>query len=403
MKAAFARIQGAILIAAATVAFSFVLQVRAEGAPTIDAHADIIAEATSASGALVNFDVLAHDEVDGDVPADCLPASGSTFSFGATDVACNYTNSLLVPAVTVHFSVTVQDTKPPLINPHSNVEKVATGALTEVNYGTPNIFDPVGFRIDSTRPADCEPPSGSLFPIGTTHIVCTGSDSQGNAAASVEFDVIVTLPPGPDCPSGFHLEGESCALDEPLPPPPPPVTDVCANIEGVQETPPEGTVFVEPDQCVTPESSDTVEPPADPAPTGGGGGGGDGSSRRNGSGTTPSIGEVLGASTCSPLLSSYLKFGNENDTSEVAKLQEFLNKQLGLTLPITGIFDSATLEAVKTFQKTYWMAILQPWFGIPGSGITTADAATGYVYLTTRWMINTLWCPGSELFPAKLF
>lgn len=116
---------------------------------------------------------------------------------------------------------------------------------------------------------------------------------------------------------------------------------------------------------------------------------------------------VLGASTviseeqsCGPLLNTYLRLGGNNDTNEVAKLQDFLNGEMGSGLPLTGVFGPATDEAVRAFQIKYWEEVLKPWFGIEGSAIQDEDDSTGYVYKTTRWKINNLWCPGSEALPT---
>ncbi len=133
----------------------------------------------------------------------------------------------------------------------------------------------------------------------------------------------------------------------------------------------------------------------------------DGPSSRSGSGRGRSggssgDGEVLGASTCSALLTDYLKMGWDNNPAEVIKLQEFLNAQVGSTLPLTGLFGPATYEAVKLFQKNYWEQVLKPWVGLPGSGIEGENTPTGFVYQTTRWHINNIWCPGSEAFPQVL-
>ncbi|MCA0146851.1 endo-1,4-beta-xylanase [Blastococcus sp. LR1] len=40
----------------------------------------------------------------------------------------------------------------------------------------------------------CTPPSGSQFPIGTTKVSCTATDSAGNTSNPVAFDVVVTPP-----------------------------------------------------------------------------------------------------------------------------------------------------------------------------------------------------------------
>lgn len=137
--------------------------------------------------------------------------------------------------------------------------------------------------------------------------------------------------------------------------------------------------------------------------SGGGGGGGGGGGIVSGPlsigfvNTNPSGGQVLGASVvageetlplgCSALLSDYLKEGVTNDA--VKKLQIFLNKELELSIPVTGHFGPQTLEAVNAFQLKYSEQVLKPWipFGLPNE-----KTPTGYVYKTTQHMINMLSC-----------
>ena len=92
----------------------------------------------------------------------------------------------------------------------------------------------------------------------------------------------------------------------------------------------------------------------------------------------------LESQICSPYLIKYLKYGAENDSGEVKKLQIFLRDFEGETaLKISGIFDEPTFQAVIRFQEKYVEDILSPW------GLT---AGTGYVYKTTIGKINELWC-----------
>jgi|GEM_PF-683294 hypothetical protein len=114
------------------------------------------------------------------------------------------------------------------------------------------------------------------------------------------------------------------------------------------------------------------------------------------SGTSQGI--VLGASTstpstvtpttCSPLLSTFLRPGIGNDTGQVMKLQEFLNDEMGTLLPITGIFGPLTEAAVKAFQGKYKDQILTP------LGLTTP---TGIVLSATQSRINALSCSSAGL------
>ena len=132
--------------------------------------------------------------------------------------------------------------------------------------------------------------------------------------------------------------------------------------------------------------------------SGGGGGGGNGSPSMYGMGggggvMDPYPGQVLGASTstnCGPLLHTYMRQQNSNDTNEVMKLQAFLNVNLSLSLPISGLFGATTENAVNIFQIKYKSEVLAPWvpYGLPSD-----TTATGYVYKTTQRKINLLYCP----------
>lgn len=82
--------------------------------PVLALPADMTAEASNASGAVVTYTASASDLVDGNVAVQCTPASGSTFALGTTLVSCSATDSSSNTA-TDSFSVTVTDTTPPQI------------------------------------------------------------------------------------------------------------------------------------------------------------------------------------------------------------------------------------------------------------------------------------------------
>jgi hypothetical protein len=94
---------------------SFLVVVRDTTAPTLSLPANITAEATSPSGAVVTFTATSSDIVDGSVPVTCTPASGSTFANNTTTtVQCTATDA---HNNTAHgsFTVSVHDTTPPTI------------------------------------------------------------------------------------------------------------------------------------------------------------------------------------------------------------------------------------------------------------------------------------------------
>ena len=76
--------------------------------------ADIVAEATSASGARVTFAAVASNDVE-TVQATCAPASGSIFAIGTANVDCSATDPY-GNTVAGRFHVTVADTTAPTID-----------------------------------------------------------------------------------------------------------------------------------------------------------------------------------------------------------------------------------------------------------------------------------------------
>lgn len=168
---------------------TFVVTVRDTTGPTIEAHASVSAEATSANGATVTYDVPAtHDLVEGAGVATCAPASGSVFALGTTTVTCTAQDSHHNSATPVSFTVTVGDATAPTIDAHAPVSVEATGATgAVVTYASPATHD----GVDGDGVATCAPLSGSTFALGATTVTCTASDAAGNAATSTTFVVTV--------------------------------------------------------------------------------------------------------------------------------------------------------------------------------------------------------------------
>lgn len=164
---------------------SFTLQVRDASPPTLAVPSPILAEATSAAGASVGFSVSAADLVDGLVTPTCSIESGSTFAIGTTTVTCDATDGAGNSA-SASFTVSVQDTTAPLVDvPADTAQEAAGPSGVQVSY-TATASD----LVDGILAATCVPPSGSVFPLGTTEVVCTATDAHGNAAEG-GFTVVV--------------------------------------------------------------------------------------------------------------------------------------------------------------------------------------------------------------------
>lgn len=261
-------------------------------------------------------------------------------------------------------------------------------------------------------PPTCEPITPESCPVGFTGVQpdCVPippveTCPEGTVGIFPACDPVV---PPPVCPEGTTGVFPAC---QPIVPPscPEGTSGTYPDCVEIPQTCPVGTVGTYP-ECVTPEpevcpvgttgeypnceSTQNEEHDEDPAPatptTTNNGGGSNGPI----AGSLAPIGQVLGASTsinaivennssCSPIITSFLKMGAKNDPDQIKALQAFLNKNLGISLEVNGEFDQATFDAVKEFQTKYSKEVLSPW------GISRA---TGFVYKTTSRWINMLAC-----------
>ena len=162
--------------------------------PLITVPANITAEATGLSGRAVTYTFSASDPDDAVSTSSCTPASGSSFPVGVTTVTCNATDSHSNSA-SKSFTVTVTDTTPPTLSDVPTDKTVEANGPngSKVNYLSPTAVDLVNGPIPSVP---CSPLSASTFPLGSTTVNCSATDSHGNAAtASFKVNVIDTTPP----------------------------------------------------------------------------------------------------------------------------------------------------------------------------------------------------------------
>jgi hypothetical protein len=155
---------------------------------------DIVEEATSGSGADINYEnPTAIDDTDGDVDVFCDPEPGSTFALGETTVICTATD-LHNNVATSEFKITVQDTTEPVFSeiPPDITKEATSSSGAFVFYIAPAVTDIVDGSILTT----CSPSSGSAFAIGTAPVACSSTDSAGNSATT-NFNITVqdTTPP----------------------------------------------------------------------------------------------------------------------------------------------------------------------------------------------------------------
>lgn len=156
----------------------------------------IHAQAEGPNGAYVGFTITVvggNDGSDGR-PADtvtCSPASNSLFPLGTTTVTCSGSEGS-----TGSFTVTVVDTIAPTLTLPRDFTVVATSPAGASVTWVASASD----IVDVTVPVACTPASGTSFPLGTTTVTCSATDSHGNTASGQFAVTVATSPPPPGNP-----------------------------------------------------------------------------------------------------------------------------------------------------------------------------------------------------------
>src|SRR5215216_875443 len=179
---------------------------------TVSPSPPIIAEAKGPNGANVNFTVSATDIVDGSVPVSCQAQpggqvqSGDTFQLGTTTVNCQATDSSRNSAKG-NFTVTVQDTTPPILELPNISPVEAKGPSTPVEYPPATAID----IVDPSPTVTCPPPPSpiTIAGVGSKVVECEAKDKYGNTANGT-FTVTVrdTTPPVVTVPPPITVEAK---------------------------------------------------------------------------------------------------------------------------------------------------------------------------------------------------
>ncbi len=175
------------------------------GAPTFI----VSAEAEGPDGAIVEYSATADDDFDGEIAVTCSQESGSLFPLGNTQVDCSATD-VIGNTANGSFTVAVEDTTMPTFDdvPQGTIAAEATGlggATVTYNVTASDL-------VDTDVTVECSLPSGSTFSIGTTNVMCTATDNEGNfATASFDVSVSDTIPPTVMVPSNVLAEATSPA------------------------------------------------------------------------------------------------------------------------------------------------------------------------------------------------
>jgi hypothetical protein len=121
----------------------------------------------------------------------CTPASGSIFPAGTTVVTCVASNDC--GRAQCQFNVTVRRIPEPSIQCPANITVTTCSNSATVTYPLPVV--PAGLV------PTCTPPSGSIFPLGDTTVICVVSNDCGRAVCEFKVTVRRIPPVSIQCPT----------------------------------------------------------------------------------------------------------------------------------------------------------------------------------------------------------
>ncbi|TBW25792.1 HYR domain-containing protein, partial [Gramella sp. KN1008] len=175
---------------------SFTVTVEDNEAPEVSCPENITATTvTGESYAIVEFaDATATDNCEVSVEQTAGPVSGSQFPIGTTTVTFTATDAS-GNTTDCSFTVTIEDNEDPTLECPSNITQgVDAGVCSAVvEFETPAGLDNSG---DVTVTQTVGPASGAEFPVGTTTVTFTATDTAGNTA-TCSFTVTVNDDEGP--------------------------------------------------------------------------------------------------------------------------------------------------------------------------------------------------------------
>ena len=165
---------------------SFTVTVQDTTPPTIvGTPSNITLEATGLTTVVNYTNPTATDLVDGPVGVSCVPPSGSAFAVGTTTIVCTASDTRGNSASS-SFSVTITDLTAPVLVVPQNITAEATSAAGAVVAYSASATD----IVDGPVTPVCLPASGFTFPLATTSVSCTATDTAGNTS-SASFNVTV--------------------------------------------------------------------------------------------------------------------------------------------------------------------------------------------------------------------
>ncbi|PSK90054.1 beta strand repeat-containing protein [Taibaiella chishuiensis] len=159
-------------------------------------------------------------------PGDAFPKGTTTVTYTATDASNNVS--------TCSFTVTVNDTEAPVLSncPSDvavNTGVGATSCSAAATWTEPGATDNCVSSAHLIWTKSHTP--GSVFPVGTTQVTYTATDSSGNVSTVCSFNVVVTdntVPEFSSCPANINSNTNIAGCKASVVTPDPVVGDNCA-------------------------------------------------------------------------------------------------------------------------------------------------------------------------------
>ena len=131
-------------------------------------------------------------------------------ALGSYPVIYSVTDTAGLTTTATRIVTVVDNTAPDLVLPNNfSIDAIPTGPNATVPY-IATATDNAAGSITVT----CDPPSGSLLPIGITVVTCTATDASGNtSSATFEIEVVDTTPPVLTVPAPIVVSASDTSAD----------------------------------------------------------------------------------------------------------------------------------------------------------------------------------------------
>ena len=170
--------------------------------PVINTDTSVTVEATDINGTPYQLNYVATDNcelsnVQISPTMNLYPLGSTIVSIAATDILGNIAQTTT--------QVNVVDTTPPQLSVPQNIVKEATAILTPVDIGTASASDIFPTSVSNNSPVD--------YPLGTTNVTWTATDSNGNTTSKPQqISVKDTTPPRLNIPADMTMEANASQM-----------------------------------------------------------------------------------------------------------------------------------------------------------------------------------------------